>query len=267
MAIKFDQLLEALTLDESQSLKESKWDYELNCGPALRKAIKDENYFEVIKQLRKAWQELFDNDKIDDWEYERGIEDLEDLQYVDDENLEDELNYLLSDFYDLCDNLRIWVPILENLSEDLDSSNDELFYKAYDVYPEYMEPILANLGYTEDNCETLEDVPRDAKRKAFSLWLKEMRERATWNDQMPTAVYDIIDLVDSSNLGESLNESYDSMWIIIPVERRYDELSPSDYLKYAKKYGTFDNQKDCWDKIDQLAPDRWDAFIPFKLGE
>ena len=64
---------------------------------------------------------------------------------------------------------------------------------------------------------------------------------------------------------DKFEEDLDSMWIIIPTERRYDDLTASDYLKFAKKYGTFDNQKDCFDKIEELAPDRWDAFIPMKL--
>ncbi len=64
---------------------------------------------------------------------------------------------------------------------------------------------------------------------------------------------------------DKFEEDLDSMWIIIPTERRYDELTPSDYLEFARQYGTFNNQKDCFDKIDELAPDRWDAFIPMRL--
>lgn len=64
---------------------------------------------------------------------------------------------------------------------------------------------------------------------------------------------------------DKFEENLDSMWIIIPTERRYDDLTADDYFKFAKKYGTFNNQKDCFDKIEELAPDRWDAFIPMKL--
>lgn len=64
---------------------------------------------------------------------------------------------------------------------------------------------------------------------------------------------------------DKFEEDLDSMWIIIPTERRYDDLTADDYFKFAKKYGTFNNQKDCFDKIEELAPDRWDAFIPMKL--
>lgn len=64
---------------------------------------------------------------------------------------------------------------------------------------------------------------------------------------------------------DKFEEDLDNMWIIIPTERRYDDLTADDYFKFARKYGTFDNQKDCFDKIEELAPDRWDAFIPMKL--
>lgn len=95
----------------------------------------------------------------------------------------------------------------ESLNEDMDSAKDNLFYKAYDARPELMENILAEFGCTPDTCETLEDIPTDIKRKAFSTWLKEVRELAKWHDEMDSQVYDIIDLVDSSSLGESLKES------------------------------------------------------------
>lgn len=64
---------------------------------------------------------------------------------------------------------------------------------------------------------------------------------------------------------DEFEENLNSMWIIIPTERRYDDLTANDYLKFAKKYGTFNNQKDCFDRIEELATDRWDAFIPMKL--
>lgn len=74
---------------------------------------------------------------------------------------------------------------------------------------------------------------------------------------------ELLEALDSSL--DKFEEDLDSMWIIIPTERRYDDLTANDYLKFAKRYGTFNNQKDCFDKIEKLAPDRWDAFIPMKL--
>ena len=39
-------------------------------------------------------------------------------------------------------------------------------------------------------------------------------------------------------LDSALDEDLNSMWIIIPTERRYDDLTADDYFKFAKKYGT-----------------------------
>ena len=64
---------------------------------------------------------------------------------------------------------------------------------------------------------------------------------------------------------DKFDEYLNSMWIIIPTERRYDELTGQDYFDFARKYGTFNSQQDCIDKIIELAPDRWDAFIPMNL--
>ena len=74
---------------------------------------------------------------------------------------------------------------------------------------------------------------------------------------------ELLEALDSSL--DEFEEDLNSMWIIIPTERRYDDLTADDYFKFAKEYGTFNNQKDCFDKIEELAPDRWDAFIPMKL--
>lgn len=57
----------------------------------------------------------------------------------------------------------------------------------------------------------------------------------------------------------------DFMYIIIPTERRYDDLTPYDYDKFIRKYGIFDTRDECIDKIIELAPDRWDAFIPMRI--
>lgn len=64
---------------------------------------------------------------------------------------------------------------------------------------------------------------------------------------------------------DKFEEDLNSMWIIIPTERRYDDLSTSDYDEFINKYGTFNSRQACWDKIDELAPDRWDAFIPLRI--
>lgn len=142
-----------------------------------------------------------------------------------------------------------------HLSEDMDSAKDVLFYKAYDARSELMEDILEEFGYTPYNCETIEDIPTDIKRKAFYMWLKEVRELAKWHDDMDSRVYDIIDLVDSSNLDESLNERWefkeiddaiyhfrndlgidpdDSEDVLEFIENNYPEIVPDGFDEYQK---------------------------------
>lgn len=143
--------------------------------------------------------------------------------------------YFTSDYYEDGD---------DYLNEDMDLAKDNLFYKAYDARPELMEDILEEFGYTPDTCETLEDIPTDIRRKAFSMWLKEARELAKWNDEMDSQVYDIIDLVDSSNLYESLNEalkdtrikSYDTKFGTFIIRTREGKSRRTNYMTGKKEW-------------------------------
>ena len=88
-----------------------KWNYELRCGRALRRAIEDEDLEKVLLTLRQAYRELLRAGYIDEDDYEEYTSNI-DYQLEDTDNLdEDEVDYELSDFYDLCDNLRIWVSM------------------------------------------------------------------------------------------------------------------------------------------------------------
>lgn len=103
------------------------WKYKLEFeGKALRELINKEETMEnivaIYKQLincLKTWKKrLVESDK-EDLEY--GIEEMiEDLQCacpdIEDDDLDYEeeqenLNYYLRDFYDMCDNARVWVGI------------------------------------------------------------------------------------------------------------------------------------------------------------
>lgn len=69
-------------------------------------------------------------------------------------------------------------------------------------------------------------------------------------------------LFESYKSRKPLKEDY---WLIIPSENRYDE--PIDIFKFARKYGVFTSQADADAEIERLAPDRWDAFITYRLIE
>jgi len=97
----------------------SKWAVTLNSGKALREAIDEEDVIKCFECLKACYQELHDKlpESFTDVDLDMALEDIDiqlsDFQDPEDpdayEDAEDELNYLLDDFYDLCDNLRVWV--------------------------------------------------------------------------------------------------------------------------------------------------------------
>ena len=95
------------------------WDYTLKNSLQLRQAIKEEDYIKILLTLKKCYNEILDyfisvgltelEDKDDEYEeYTENIDFL--LQDID--NVEDEdIDYELSNFYDLCDNTNIWIKL------------------------------------------------------------------------------------------------------------------------------------------------------------
>ena len=91
------------------------WKYKIKTGVALREAINNEDMEQVVKCLLSCYQELSEKLTAEDKEdYEDDIEDvLDELSsyepYDDDEENDDYINGVLSDFYDLCDSLGAWI--------------------------------------------------------------------------------------------------------------------------------------------------------------
>lgn len=90
----------------------AKWRYTLKAGEDLRKAIDDEEPREVLENLKECWREIHNEfpDEYDDYELESDIENIEDVECNDDIDYED-IDYLLSELYDYCDNCRIWIEM------------------------------------------------------------------------------------------------------------------------------------------------------------
>ena len=100
-------------------LTEGKWNHKVPdiMAKNLRKAIDDDNYEVIITTLISIYKYLKDilpedlDDSIDD-----AIDELEFLDIspdADEDEMEefyDELNANLSNFYDFCDDLKIWIP-------------------------------------------------------------------------------------------------------------------------------------------------------------
>lgn len=116
-------LTEAINLDDKDGalteskLTEKRWKYNLKSGVALRQAIDNEDVEGTLEALRNCYQELLDNDIIDDWDYEKGIDGIEEFAFWDEEDYIENTDYELSNFFDLCDNLGIWVSMNESLKE------------------------------------------------------------------------------------------------------------------------------------------------------
>ena len=103
------------------------WKYNLRFeGKMLRELINKEETMENIVAIYKqiiacleTWKRrLLETDK-EDWEYdiEEMIEDLQcacpDMEdgSLDYEEEQENLNYYLRDFYDMCDNARVWIGV------------------------------------------------------------------------------------------------------------------------------------------------------------
>lgn len=92
----------------------AKWKYTLNSGSALREAIDNEDAEQVVKCLLFCYREL--QSKLDDEDKKYCEFDIEDTIevlhfYVVDPDDEDNINYYLDEFYDLCDELRAWIGL------------------------------------------------------------------------------------------------------------------------------------------------------------
>lgn len=101
-------------------LTEGKWNHKVpdKMAKDLRKAIDDDNYEVVITTLISIYNYLKDilPEDLDDY-IDSAIEELEFLDIspdADEDEMEefyDELNANLSNFYDFCDDLKIWIPV------------------------------------------------------------------------------------------------------------------------------------------------------------
>lgn len=100
------------------------WKYTLKNSKALRNAINNENYLEILKELIKSYKQIVkieikdgiismseEENTLND--YISDIQNYIDYELMDIENInqEDDINYFLTDLYDLCDDLNIWISL------------------------------------------------------------------------------------------------------------------------------------------------------------
>ena len=110
-----ENLIRSLQLLEESKLTEKNWNYTLKSGSLLRDAINEGDLQQVQSSLIDCYDELHNQDLIDDDDYESYVEDVRMLD-ASDEDAEDEFDYQLNEFYDLCDNLNVWVALSESFN-------------------------------------------------------------------------------------------------------------------------------------------------------
>ena len=86
------------------------WDYTLVSGTALHNAIREEDIELVVQCLIACYKELQRKLNDDDREW-RGY-DIEDAIFnLENFGPEEDIDYYLDEFYDLCDALRAWITL------------------------------------------------------------------------------------------------------------------------------------------------------------
>lgn len=99
-----------------------KWKYELRSGLNLRNAIKDDDNESTLIALKECYKEInkvmpkeYGEDEFDGVlaEIDNQIDNCNNYTDYDmtEDDIQREINYMLSEFYDLCDYLRIWVGL------------------------------------------------------------------------------------------------------------------------------------------------------------
>jgi len=101
-------------------LTEKNWKHQLPSGAKLRKAIEDEDYATLKSTLMDCYREINQliPDDFEEYELEDKLEELEILDTepdeeidIDEQDVEDNWNYELDTFYDICDAYNIWIPL------------------------------------------------------------------------------------------------------------------------------------------------------------
>lgn len=96
-------------------IKCREWIYTLKSGPAIRRAVEDGDLLETLNALKDGYDELLYRGTVDDDECDDLLDDIDylidDIQEDPQGDYEDDVDYQLSEFYDLCDNIGVWIPL------------------------------------------------------------------------------------------------------------------------------------------------------------
>lgn len=107
---KFMTFYELTDEPEEEELEEAAWKVQIKAGKALRAAIDSDDYEGVIEGIKACYKEMLDKGVIDEDDFNSWTEQLDWLD-LDDEGVEEEINYELNELYDACDNLDCWITM------------------------------------------------------------------------------------------------------------------------------------------------------------
>lgn len=92
----------------------AQWNYTLRWGKQLREAICAEDEEFVVRCLIACYRELLNKLSDEDREWKQfDIEEIIEILtlYALDPDDEDNVDYYLEEFYDICDDVRAWIAI------------------------------------------------------------------------------------------------------------------------------------------------------------
>lgn len=100
----------------------TKWKYHLQSGLLLRDAINDDENKKTLIALKKCYEEInslipeiYDEEKLlkISEEIENQLDNCDNYEEYEmtETDVQDAINYLLSQFYDFCDYNRIWINL------------------------------------------------------------------------------------------------------------------------------------------------------------
>lgn len=122
--LKSKKLAKQNKLTESAKLNEANW--KLTLDNSIRKAIREEDLEGIIEAL-KHYNDVVQNSNVDEFikeEFQSFMDDYE-MDFEDlfaDDNPEEVLDYILGEFYDLCDNTGVFIEIGESEESHINES-------------------------------------------------------------------------------------------------------------------------------------------------
>lgn len=260
--------------ESTQELTEKNWEYKIpiNIIKDLADAVEVDNLNGKSEGLIKIYAWLKDNlpdDLYNEDNYESDEEYLSGLKveyFEDEDELENEIDYAIEEFYDMCDNLGIWVPNYadiaieddnKELTEDTNiniendrkdtSLRESKQYTISELISSSLNHFGSDLGYDIYNMDIEELVSKviDDINNNYSLdysfepETNDMKEYSKWYDSIEA---EVLKQLKNDQLKEDTNINIDK------VEIDIDELD--------NEYNKVDDEASCYDCDDSFDYDR-----------